>query len=231
MACRYRDDMAGPVTARPDEPAAWIRSGEDRAIPSKFCARTEVDGFTVTLHAVVGQRGPGAVMVKVEQPVTNDGPPVTLSMLRKVTVDQIIRDALTQLSRPVISAEADTGVPTAFRVEGVEGMFYGPEIPDSGRRPAADKRLERVAEIYLRALAEGRPPVKAVTEELPASRSTAGRLVGQARKAGLLAGTTRGKRGTLADLSRLARKRTEAGGDVEIVAEPGTVRTAPRSGG
>ena len=42
-------------------------------------------------------------------------------------------------------------------------------------------------------MSAGRPPVKAVAEELPASRSTAGRLVGLARKAGLLSETTQGR--------------------------------------
>jgi Family of unknown function (DUF6214) len=194
--CRYGDGMIGPVTAEPDEGTRWVRSGWDRAIPARFHAVAQVDGYAVTLFAIVGQRGPGAVEVTVEQPDAAAGPPVTLNVLRKVTIDQIIRTALEQLSRPAASAELETGIPGTFRVQGVDQIFGGRTAPAPGRgRDTPSARLVRVAEIYRAARSHGRPPVKAVAEELPASRSTAGRLVGLARKAGLLSETTPGRPG------------------------------------
>jgi hypothetical protein len=194
--CRYGDGMIGPVTAQPDERAAWIRSGWDRAIPSRFYASTKVDGFSVDLTAVVGSRGPGAIEVTVEQRDGGGGPPVTLAVLRKVTVDQIIRAAVEKVSLPAASAEMETGIPGTFRVKGIDAIYGGAGSPAPGRgRDTPAARLARVAEIYRAALSARRPPVKAVAEELPCSRSTAGRLVGLARKAGLLSETTQGRPG------------------------------------
>ena len=214
--------MASPVTAWPAEQAVWIRSGDARAIPSRFYARTSLGGYSVTIAAVVGKRGPGAVKVTVEQPLGGDGDPVTMTTLRKVTVDRVIQDALSQVRRPVFDASAETGIPRSFRVD-EGGEVYLDETLLSGRgRLTVAERLEMVADIYLRALAAGRPPVKAVAEDLPCSRSTAGRLVGQARKAGLLAETSRGRRGSLGDLKRLARNLREAGGEVMFAPGPST---------
>jgi 8-oxo-dGTP pyrophosphatase MutT (NUDIX family) len=198
--CRYGGGMHGPVMAEIDPRTRWIRSGWDRAIPTRFHIRTTVDGFDIRLLASVGDRGPGAIEVTVEQPQGAIGPPVTLNVLRKVTVDQIIRDALAQLARPASSAEADTGIPGTFRVKGVDGISGGRSAPAPGRgRDTPADRLVRVAEIYRAALSAARPPVKAVAEELPASRSTAGRLVGLARRAGLLSATTQGRTGADAE--------------------------------
>jgi len=194
--CRYGGGMTGPVKAQVDQRAGWIRSGWDRAIPSRFHVATTVDGLDVRLLAVVGERGPGAIEVHIDQPRGALGPPITLSMLRKVTVDQIVRDALEQLARPAASAEPETGIPGTFRVKDIEGIHGGRVAPAAGRgRDTPADRLARVAEIYRAALSTGRAPVKAVAEELPSSRSTAGRLVGLARKAGLLSETTQGRPG------------------------------------
>ena len=194
--CRYGDGMIGPVRAQPHEPFMWIRSGWDRAVPSRFIASTDVDGFAVTLIAMVGQRGPGAIEVNVSQPAGGGGSPVTLAVLRKVTVDQIIRAALDEVSRPAASAELETGIPGTFRVQDAGGIYGGAGVTAAGRgRDTHADRLVRVAEIYRAARQTGRAPVQAVAAELPSSRSTAGRLVGMARQAGLLKPTTQGRPG------------------------------------
>jgi hypothetical protein len=219
--------MNDGVTAWAVDQDRWIRIGPQRAIPARFWVRTTVRGYTVSLLAGVGQRGPGALKVIVEQPGEEDGDPVTMNVLRTVTVDRIIRDALSQLSQPVIDAEAETGIPGAFRVE-EGGEVYVQEAPAPGRgRRTTDKRLARVAEIYLVALAEGRPPVNAVAAELPASRSTAGRLVGQARKAGLLTPTTRGRFSSLGEFRQFVTQVQRAGGEVVIVTDPGEREPEP----
>ena len=220
--------MSDAVTAWPAEPVRWIRIGAQRAIPARFWVRTDVRGYTVSVLAGVGQRGPAAFTVVVQQPHGEAGDPVTMNVLRTVTVDRIIRDALPKLSRTVLDAEADTGIPGAFRVE-EDGEVYVAEISGPGRgRESVDERLERVAEIYLRALAEGRPPVQAVATDLPCSRSTAGRLVGQARKVGLLSPTTRGRFSSLGEFRQFVTALQEAGGEIQFVPEPGTGDEGPQ---
>jgi hypothetical protein len=208
------------VTAWPVEPVTWIRIGTQRAIPAQFWTRTTFRGYTVSVLAAVGHRGPAALTVVVEQPRGEDGDPVTMNVLRTVTVDRIIRDGLGKLSRAPLDAEAETGIPGAFRVE-EGGEVYVQETPGPGRgRRTTGERLERVAEIYLAALAEGRPPVNAVAQELPASRSTAGRLVGQARRAGLLTPTTRGRFSSLGEFRRFVTEAQREGGEVRFVPPP-----------
>jgi hypothetical protein len=219
--------MNDGVTAWAADPDMWIRIGPQRAIPARFWVRTTFRGYTVRMLAGVGQRGPGALKVIIEQPRAEDGDPVTMNVLRTITVDRIIREALSQLSQPVIDAEAETGIPGAFRVE-EGGQVYVQEAPTPGRgRRTTDERLARVAEIYLVALAEGKPPVNAVAAELPASRSTAGRLVGQARKAGLLTPTTRGRFSSLGEFRQFVTHIQQAGGEVAFVAGPGEREPEP----
>jgi hypothetical protein len=209
--------MIDAVSAWPVKPVTWIRIGTQRAIPARFWAKTDLRGFTVSVLAGVGQRGPAALTVIVQQPRGEAGDPVTMNVLRTVTVDRIIRDALSKLSRKPIDAEADTGISGAFRVE-PDGDVYYAEISGGGRgRDTEDERLERVAEIYLGALAEGRPPVQAVAADLPCSRSTAGRLVGQARKAGWLTPTTRGRFSSLGEFRQFVTEAQRAGGEISIV--------------
>jgi hypothetical protein len=191
---QYGYGMTGPVTAAPIEPYAWILTGWDRAIPTRFRATTTIEGFDVAVAAVVGARGPVATSVMMSQPRGGHGPAVTLGMLRKITVDQIIRDGVAQLAKPAVSAEPETGIRGTFRVEGDDQIYGGGGPPAHGRgRDTAPERLATVAGVYNAAIAAGKPPVKAVESELHFTRSTAGRLVGQARKAGLLSPTTQGK--------------------------------------
>ena len=200
--------MTSPVQARRVGVHAWIRRGWDRAIPARFKAETTIDGYDVSVDVVVGPLVPQAARVTVEQPLMTwatedrpepvlDAPGVGLTVLRKVTVDQIIREAISQLERPITSAETETGVRGTFRVQGVEEAVWGDNcvgLPGDGPgRDTPTDRLRQVARIYQAAVAAGIPPVKAVAEELASSRSTAGRLVGDARKAGYLQATTPGR--------------------------------------
>ena len=64
-----------------------------------------------------------------------------------------------------------------------------------GRPASYDRRYyERVAEVYTRALREGRPPTKSVAEEMAGgSKSAATKWVAKARDLGLLPKTAKGK--------------------------------------
>jgi hypothetical protein len=59
----------------------------------------------------------------------------------------------------------------------------------------SDDFLQKVALAYRTAVAEGRPPTQAVADEVPGSRSSAGRWVFEARKRGFLGATTRRQAG------------------------------------
>lgn len=67
-------------------------------------------------------------------------------------------------------------------------------LPDPQRRVrVTGEHLEKVAEVYRVADAEGRPPTQAVSVYFDTSHSTAARWVGMARKRGLLPPTKPGK--------------------------------------
>jgi hypothetical protein len=65
----------------------------------------------------------------------------------------------------------------------------------AGRRPVPPERIQRVAAVYRRALAEGRRPTQAVKDDLGVSRSQASKLVMRARAEGFLGPTEQRKAG------------------------------------
>jgi hypothetical protein len=72
------------------------------------------------------------------------------------------------------------------------------------RNRITDEHLERVAHVYRRAIAERRPPKKAVREAWHVSEATAGRYIMRARERGYLGNTRRGKKGELDEKGRPA---------------------------
>jgi len=60
-----------------------------------------------------------------------------------------------------------------------------------------DELLRRVADAYRKAMAEGRPPKKAVELALYVSKATAGRYIMKARSRGFLGPTSPGRKGEL----------------------------------
>jgi hypothetical protein len=91
--------------------------------------------------------------------------------------------------RAVVTALMMIGVPLSSCL-----AIWGGRPAREGRGSrTSDERLARVAEIYVQAVGDGRPPVQAVAAELPCSRSHAGRLVAQARAAGQLRCTSPGR--------------------------------------
>jgi hypothetical protein len=80
-----------------------------------------------------------------------------------------------------------------YWVQGVDGIWGSRPVRKGHGSRTSDERLAQAARIYMRAVGDGRPPVQAVAAELPCSRSHAGRLVAQARAAGLLRRTSPGR--------------------------------------
>lgn len=178
-----------PLTAEPDERTGWVLAGE-WAIPSRFYARTTVDGFHVDLLILVGDRGPQVAAMMIEHPSAAKGAALTQDVLRKIAIERLIKQALLEVRRPAEVIDRSRGL---FRLDGVDGAWGGRQIREGRGSRTDDDQLVKVAAIYGQAVRERRPPVKAVAEQLPCSRSHAGRLVGQARALGLLRATSPGQ--------------------------------------
>jgi hypothetical protein len=178
------------VNAQPDERAGWVLVGTAWAYPSRVWLWTEVDGFDVRMLVLVADDGPQVCEMVVQQPQMALGPPLTQRTLRKISVEHIVGLGVAQVRRDATIVDAERGW---YRVEGVDGIWGGRPVREGRGSRTNDERLAQVAEIYMRAIGDGRPPVQAVAAELPCSRSHAGRLVAQARAAGQLRRTSPGR--------------------------------------
>jgi hypothetical protein len=178
------------VAAKRDERAGWVLVGSAWAYPSRIWLRTEVDGFAVRMLVLVADDGPQVCELAVQQPRMALGPPLTQRTLRKIAVEHLVGLGVAQVRRAATIVDAERGW---YRIEGVDGVWGGRPVREGRGSRTSDERLARVAEIYMRAVGDGRPPVQAVAAELPCSRSHAGRLVAQARAAGQLRRTSPGQ--------------------------------------
>lgn len=199
-----RLSASDPIHTEPLEGAGWVLFGEQRAIPTSFRADVRLDDprCLVRLHVVVDRGAPGVRAMSIEQEL--DGgqwtPAITSSVLRRVALDALLRQVVDDAAQVAVSVE----------VEGHQGVFQlkrdveaGDNTTAWGGRPArsplsgrgrrtSDDVLRQVAGIYRSAR---RAPTQAVADTLHVSRSHAGKLVGQARAAGHLGGTSQGKAG------------------------------------
>lgn len=179
-----------PLTIEIDERPGWILSG-DWAVPSRFTVSTLVEGFQLDLLILIGDRGPQVASLRLEHPMLAKGAPITQGVLRKITIDRLVKRAVLEARRPAEPFDRDPGL---FGIAGEAAFAWGGRQIRVGRGSRTeDDHLRRVAAIYTAAVRDGRAPVKAVEKDLPCSRSHAGRLVGQARKAGLLRATSPGR--------------------------------------
>jgi len=183
------------LTAEPDGRAGWVLVGDEWACPSRFWLRTDVDGFDVRMLVLLADQGPQVSALLVAHPMLALGAPLTQKVLRKIPIERLIQLGVAQVRRPAAIANAERGW---YRVDGVNGIWGGRPVREGRGSRTGDDQLARVAAIYQRAVSERRPPVRAVAEELPCSRSHAGRLVAQARAAGWLRATSPGQASTIA---------------------------------
>jgi len=183
-----------PLTAQPGDRAGWVLADEEWAYPSQTWLHTEVDGFSVTMLVLIADQGPQVSALHVEHPVLALGPPLTQKVLRKIPIERLVRLGLAQVRRRATILDAGRGW---YRVGGFDGIWGGRPVQEGRGSRTGDDRLAQVAQIYQRAVKEGRPPVRAVADDLPCSRSHAGRLVAQARTAGRLRATSPGRASTI----------------------------------
>lgn len=191
-----------PVTAQPIDRPGWILAADEGwAYPSGFWVWTQIDGFNIELRVLIADQGPQVCSMAVGHPRLALGEPITQRVLRKIPIERLIKEGLVQVRRParVVNAEHHW-----WQVEEVDGIWGGPSVREGRGSRTGHELLARVAKVYGRAVHESRPPVQAVADELQFSRSHAGRLVSQARTAGLLRDTSPGK-GSSAAVIKLER--------------------------
>jgi hypothetical protein len=197
------------LKADPVERALWMRSGTDHAIPTRFVVEAVLSDpvcrvrLDVLVDPVTAQPAVREVVVQRVEDQWPFGPAVSATTLHRVAVETLLRCGLEDVAEEIVPLPDTHGFTGAFQLKsdiavGRTDVAYGGRRVGtvSGRgRKTTEERLRQVADVYRAAVAAGSPPTAAVHSKLHVSRSHAGRLVGQARKAGILGETTPGKRG------------------------------------
>ena len=176
-----------------DGRAGVIATSPTTVVPNRFEATIMFPGkpHRVWLDIRTDPKtGPVIYEIRVQHSLTAPGG-ITTGLLHSLKLRELRRLALEEVTK-----EITTVLPAGyFRAPGdAPGVaHFGSVVRGPGRgRPMDDEHLRRVAVVYREAIAVGsRAPVEAVRKALHASRSTAGRWVVQARKAGIL-GPARG---------------------------------------
>jgi hypothetical protein len=176
------------VNVTTHEGSGWIRTGPSTAIPSVFLATVDDPAQPFICNLEVRTRaGRRPEVVRLDLEIRNLADPGGISTegLRQVQVAKALTLALTKATQRV-SDEGDG----LFRLPGdPTGTSWGGDHvarPVRGA-PVTEEFLQLVAHTYRSAVASGsRSPVGDLGRELGGSRSTAGRWVVQARKAGFL---------------------------------------------
>lgn len=160
---------------------------EERAIPCQFVARVEVEGapLVATLRVAVDTHG-RAVCESLRLDPAGDGP-VTAVALRMVRVAELLRVATAAATEKV--RRAPDGVLELAPMTAADALGFRDKVKRRRRRatPADDDALREVASVYEAAAAKEEPPLRAVVESCHVSRSTASRMIAEARRRGLLA--------------------------------------------
>ncbi len=193
------------------EGTSTVRTGPSTAVPALFTAEIDdpAQPYTIEMQVRtdVGRR-PAIVDLRLELRDRRSALGVTTQGLRHVHVARALEMAVHRAIEPLTEEaddELERGTPRRpVQTDGSEAAAK----PLRGI-PVTDSFLTRVAEVYRSAVASGsRSPVVEVSRQLGGSRSTAGRWVLQARRAGILRpslGTTAGE-ATKARVTRGSRR-------------------------
>lgn len=186
-------DRAYPVLTRPGfaAPNELTASAdlEDIGLVVTFAVRVAVGGTYHVVRLDVQPRGMGT------QPV------ITARALRAIRLDELAREAVRKLERPVVMREDHAA--GAFqitddpeRIWANYGSFRDITNPEDhiwvsrpvlGQRRTPREQAEIAARLYAEAVASGsRAPTQAVADQLGYSRSQASRMIRTARDLGLL---------------------------------------------
>lgn len=230
-------DRAHPVLTRPGfaAPNELTASAdlEEVGLVVTFAVRVAVGGTYHVVRLGVQPRGMGT------QPV------ITSRALRAIRLDELAREAVRKLERPVVMRE--DYAPGAFqiiddpeRIWANYGSFRDITNPEDliwvsrpvlGQRRAPREQAEIAARLYTEAVASGsRAPTQAVADQLGYSRSQVSRMIRTARDLGLLGNTsTPAAPGATVPTEQVSRVKPEPG--LSIFRDPNGPRPWERNEG
>lgn len=172
------------------EGAGNIRRGE-LIYPRQLAVTAYASGEHAgpTARVVFEMRDDGTpVAVEVRFTVEPDGRGLRSSDLAACRVENIARRAFGSMAWPVEGAPLLTRTPDEQRQ-----ISRDLDRAVSKRRPPSNAELREIANVYRTALGEGRRPTQAVADTFDLSARTAARRVEQARAAGILPKTSKGR--------------------------------------
>jgi Family of unknown function (DUF6214) len=173
------------------ETVTMVPIGEGRYVPQFFTFGIQDEPYRADLFIEVRNRE--AICTFIALRLTDpDGAPIRKEDLRAVPLGEWIKVAVagTAVSREAepttipLGATKSTEIMAAMSRQDVDALFAGLQAGD--RKRITDDVLQEVARVYREAVAAGEPPTVAVQRHMGRSRSTAGRLVMQARQRGFL---------------------------------------------
>lgn len=200
----YRSSMAYQLEARKPDEAFPVLTRQGFAAPSLITARADLEdiGLVVTFALRVASGGTHHVMsLDVRPRGMGNQPAITARALRAIRLDQLAREAVTQLERPVVMRPdhaygAFQIIDDPDRIWASHGhlrditnpedlIWVSRPVPGHQRTPR--EQAEIAAQLYTQAVADGsRAPTQAVADQLGYSRSQASRMIRTARDLGLL---------------------------------------------
>ena len=173
-----------------DVDRGWVLLRDGVMLPRVFEATIEQVGepLRATVGVEIDETGGATCRRLTLEPV--DGSAVTTSAARNVRVPELLRAAVNAAHhRFVLGLD---GSPEPTKMSGADVERFRRDVPDVDRcqgfssTPMNPVVLERITEIYREALRSGLPPTATVAERQQVARSTAGRWIAAARKAGIL---------------------------------------------
>ncbi len=166
----------------------WIVFRDGVVLPRAFDATIEQVGepLRATLRVEIDDSGGATCRRLTLEPV--DGSALTTTATRNVRVSELLRAAVNAAHTRFVPRPDGSLEPRMMSLADVER--FQQDFPSVDRRrgktPMSRPELERIAEIYREALRSGLPPTATVAERQQVARSTAGRWIAAARKAGIL---------------------------------------------
>jgi len=166
-------------------PAIWVYNLDGKSVSVHFLHRGTDEFFAQMIWDVYnGRLEPTAVMVSTIQLSA----PVVGDLIRRIPVGALQRQARQDAGRWVDAMSSDGGL--------WDSISSDLQHASGGHRGvvASEAELEELREVYVRAWGLGEPVTEAVATHFNVSKSTAGKRIMKARKAGLLDGIGRIKR-------------------------------------
>jgi hypothetical protein len=162
------------VSVEPLTPIAYVSTGPDSVIPTRFAAHFTL-GFpeaTATMEVRVDlKHGPMVLEIALRSRTKK---PISTRFLRQVHVDKLLQKAV-----------AEATVPSPVRTERVSSIPG--TSTDDGQNIQADENVRTAARLWAEAVASGaKAPGEVVAATMKRSRSTISRYIRQAKELNLL---------------------------------------------